>query len=194
MAPGSSSARKWPPAERLAAHVGGVVAPHVEHVVGRPTKPSAPQSTRAGHSTRRPAAASTSSCSRSIEARRGSPRSWPGYLRVAEAAHVLLDRLGREGLDPRAARPLRQLAAQVVVRVGADQALGQVGLLGQEEPVVVGLRQGPVDVGEHVPGRDDVEQRHPGDRLGMVEAQAVRDPGAAVVADDARTVEAEVVA
>ena len=57
--------------------------------------------------------------------------------------------------------------------------------------MVVRLRQGTVDVGEHVPGRDDVEEGHPGDHLGVVEAQPVGDPGAAVVADDREALEAE---
>ena len=44
---------------------------------------------------------------------------------------------------------------------------------------------------EDLPGRDDVEQGEPRHPLGMVEGEPVRDPGAAIVADEREAVEAE---
>ena len=61
----------------------------------------------------------------------------------------------------------------------------------EEEPVVVGRRHGPRHVVQHVPGRHDVEDGEPGDSLRMVQRQAVRDAGAAVVADQLEPREAE---
>jgi len=46
------------------------------------------------------------------------------------------------------AAPLAQLGPQVVGRVGADQALGQVVGLAEKEPVVVGVAEGLVGCSE----------------------------------------------
>src|SRR4029077_6077569 len=61
----------------------------------------------------------------------------------------------------------------------------------EEEPVVVGRRHGPRHVAEHVPGGHDVQDGEPGDGSWVIEGQAMRDAGAAVVADQLELLEAE---
>lgn len=58
--------------------------------------------------------------------------------------------------------------------------------------MVVGLCHRTVDVSEHVPRRDDVEQCHSGDHLGPVQAHTLCDPDTAVVANDREGLEAKV--
>ena len=79
------------------------------------------------------------------------------------------------------ARPGADLAPQVVDGIGADQPLGQVERLDQEEPVVVRAGERLVGPAVHDPRRRDVEHGDAFDRVRVIEAQPVRDPGAAVV-------------
>ena len=77
------------------------------------------------------------------------------------------------------------------VRIGREQALRQVPLLGEEEPVE-GLRRSAVIDGRHgVESRYHREQRECRDPSRMIERQTIAGARAAVVTDDAEAVVAE---
>jgi len=57
--------------------------------------------------------------------------------------------------------------------------------------VVIVRGHGQRHVTQNVPGRDDVEDGEPGDGVGMIQRQPVRDAGTTVVADQAELGEAE---
>src|SRR6186713_3115560 len=77
--------------------------------------------------------------------------------------------------------PATQLALEVVLRVGADQPLGKIERLDQEEPVVVRRRERLVGVREHRTGWRDVEHGELRRGVRMIEAQPMRNASAAVV-------------
>ena len=106
---------------------------------------------------------------------------------VGEDALVLAQRLRRLGVQP--AAPAVQRAVQEVQRVAADEPLGQLGGLDEEEPVVVGGGDRPVEV--DVGRGQDVQQREARHPVRVVERHPVRHTGAAVVADHGEPVEAE---
>lgn len=111
--------------ERLATHVRGVLVPHIEDVVGAADEPLCPPEHEHGalH-------ASTGCCVDLVVLkvnRRGGAvilAAGPDHLGITEAPDVLLDRLGREGIDPGRARPLCEFAPQPVARVGPYQVFG----------------------------------------------------------------------
>ena len=109
--------------------------------------------------------------------------------RVAEAADVVLH---HSGVEARAlAEERADDGADPEARVGADQVLGDAVTDREEEPVVIGRRHVPRHVVPYVPGRHDVEDGEPGDGLWVVQRQPVRDPRAAIVADQLELREAE---
>jgi hypothetical protein len=89
--------------------------------------------------------------------------------RCVEAAPVL----GDGGLVERAgcAAPLSQCPVEVEAGVGADQPLGQVGRLDEKEVAPDCGRALLVEQSVDRLGRNDVEDREPGDRLGMIKCQ-----------------------
>ena len=99
--------------------------------------------------------------------------------RGSEAPGVLGDRL--RGKGARGAAPFAERVTQVILRVGADQVLGQAAGLGQEE--IPPDRGGMLLVGGLVDrlGRDDVQDRQPRYRPGVVQGHPQRHPGAAVM-------------
>ena len=68
--------------------------------------------------------------------------------------------------------------------VGTDHPLRKRRRLGQQEPRPVAQRRAGAHALELVDGGDDVDQRHAGHAVGMIEGEAVGDPGTAVVTDD----------
>jgi hypothetical protein len=109
--------------------------------------------------------------------------------RVAEAADVVLHHGGVEARARAEERADERADPERGVR--ADQVLGDTVADREEEPVVVGRRHVPRHVVPYVPGRHDVEDGEAGDGLRVVQRQAVRDAGAAVVADQLELLEAE---
>src|SRR6185312_1786156 len=76
-------------------------------------------------------------------------------LRIAEATLVFGERARIE--MRKAGAPTTQLAMQKVHGIGADQPLGQVERLDQEEPMIVGGRERLVGMRVHRACRRDVE-------------------------------------
>src|SRR5215208_3406673 len=171
--------------ERPTAHFLGPPAPDVQDVVVLLKESlAAPQGEhRARYAPARPAVGLVVLV---VEGGRGPivlARSVDG-LWVAEAAHVLLHRFRVENL---AAAPEEGL-----LRIGGEQALGQVEWLGQEEPVPVAEAERHVGPAEGLPRRHDVQDRELRHDPGMVEGQAVAEAPAAVVAAEGEALEAEV--
>ena len=109
--------------------------------------------------------------------------------RVAEAADVVRH---HGGVEARAlAEERADDRADPERGVRADQALGDAVSDREKEPVIVGRGHGPRHVAEDMPGRHDVEDGKPGHGIRIVQRQAVRDAGAAVVADQLELREAE---
>jgi len=69
--------------------------------------------------------------------------------------------------------------------------LGDAVRYSQEEPVVIDQAHRPAHVAEDMPGGHDVQHRQPLDGLRVIQRQPLRDPGAAIVADQAEPAEAE---
>ncbi len=63
--------------------------------------------------------------------------------------------------------------------------------MGEEEPVEVGVSHRAVDVVEHVQRGHYVEDRYRGDPVRVIEPESVRDPSAAVVADNSECLVAQ---
>jgi hypothetical protein len=104
-------------------------------------------------------------------------------LRIADGAPVGLERLRSEEV----------LGGAVVVgvRVGPEQALGQVVRLREEEPVPEAEAEGHVRAAEGLGGRDDVQHRQLEHALGVIERHAVGAAPAAIVPGHAEALEAE---
>ena len=138
---GASSARKWPDVSALPRTSSRRVSNRRIGSNSRLTTPFVPHSASRGQSTLPPRRARGRS-----SPPRGSPRrsrgSSPGR---AKTALVFGERARIEVLEPR--RPAGELLPQIVGRVGADQPLGQVEGLDQEEPVVVRRRECHVGAG-----------------------------------------------
>src|SRR5439155_4965857 len=108
-----------------------------------------------------------------IERRRGTVVLTGGVdrCRIAEATLVFRVRASIEMVDRGA--PAAELLPKVVRRVGADETLGQVVRLDQEEPVVVRRCERLVGLSVHGRGRRDVEDREACDALGVIADEAM---------------------
>ncbi len=82
-------------------------------------------------------------------------------------------------------------AAQVELRVALDQRLRQRRRADQEEPVPVGAGEGLVGLGVHRQGWRNIQQHHALHGLGMVQRQAMGDPGTTVVGQYRERVKAQ---
>ena len=105
------------------------------------------------------------------------------------AADVLRHGLLGEGAQ---AHPLLvELLAHVIFEIGADQPFGIVIGLGEEEPVIGFPDPAERQFGQRRVGRHDIDERQLDDLVGMIQRQAVADPGAAVVTGEEEGIEAE---
>ena len=107
---------------------------------------------------------------------------------IAEAAGILGDRLLRQGLGTPDQR--RRRLAEEPLGVAPDHRLGQPARLDQEEPVVVGGREGLVGAVEERQRRHDVENGGPLDARPDGRGPCGGHPPAAVVARDREALEA----
>src|SRR5579864_3617854 len=112
-------------------------------------------------------------------------------LWIAEATLVFGERARIEMRE--AGTPAAELAVQEVNGIGADQTLGQVERLDQEEPVIVGGRECLIGVRVHRARRRDVDDRELRHGVGVIETKPMRDASAAIMADQAETRMAEIV-
>ena len=80
--------------------------------------------------------------------------------------------------------PLVECPAQEVVGISTDQALWKIERLDQEEPMVVGLGEGPVRARVHGRSRRNIEYRQPFHRFRMIYGKTVSDPSAAIMTGD----------
>ena len=110
-------------------------------------------------------------------------------FRIAEAALVFGERRRIE--EAQTLLGLRELLLDEPVRVRTHHALGQIVGLNVEEPVPGEHAPLPADVIEQVMLRNDVEDCRARDFLRVVEAHAMQDTRAAVVACGIKLVEAE---
>ncbi len=155
----------------------------------RPTPPSHPKATEPG--TRSCAGFEVLGIHLEIDAKRGAIVLADGVngFRIAEAAFVFGKRRRIEEAQPLLG--FRKLLLDEPVGVRTHHALGQIVGLNIEEPVPGERAPLPADVVEQVMLRDDIEDRRARDFLRVVEAHAMQDTRAAVMARRIKIVEAE---
>ncbi len=83
-----------------------------------------------------------------------------------------------------------------IERIGirADETLGKIERLREEEPMPVAHGERHVGALEMLGRREDVENRQSGDRVGMIERHPIGAAAAAIVPDDGEAIEAEIAA
>ena len=171
--------------DRPPPHVIGPVAPHREHVV--PGVELAPPAPECEHGTGNLAPAEILGVVHAID-RGASADSIHAdavdRLCVAEAAQIILDRLGGE--EFRRLGAARCVAARKSQSgIGADQAFpGRSAGWARKNRVVIAKRKIGVGALKGGQGRHDVEHRQLAHPIGMIQRHAIGDPTTAIVTGD----------
>src|SRR5262245_24130478 len=107
---------------------------------------------------------------------------------IAKGAGIAFHRPGIEGVQAAdaAKRPLQE-----IVRCAADEPLGQIEGLNEEEPVVIAGSEFAADVFVVIERRHDIQDRRRDDAVRIIQRYPVSRPRTTVVAADQEPVEAE---